>query len=163
MARRRLNIRRPKENRPPQLRLTSMVDILTCLLLFLVKCFSVDSPMTPEPGITLPSSTSVEHPEESFVVAITGPSILVDGEHVANVADVVDSPDVFIAPLGHRLAEIRAKKEEIARLRGVTEMDLGQVTVQGDRLIEFRLLERVIYTLGQEGFSEISLAVIREA
>jgi hypothetical protein len=97
------------------------------------------------------------------VVAITGPSILVDGEHVADVAEAVASPDILITPLAHRLAEIRAQKEEIARLRGDAETDLGQVTVQGDRSIEFRLLERVIYTLGQEGFSEISLAVIREA
>jgi biopolymer transport protein ExbD len=140
-----------------------MVDILTCLLLFLVKCFAVDSPMTPEPGITLPSSTSEAHPEESFVVAITGPSILVDGERVANVADAIASPEVLITPLAQRLAEIRAQKEEIARLRGDAETDLGQVTVQGDRSIEFRLLERIIYTLGREGFSEISLAVIREA
>lgn len=163
MRRRTLSVRRKTSNRTPPLRLTAMVDILTCLLLFLVKCFAVESPMTPVPGITLPSSTSEEHPEESFVVAISGPSILVEGVAVASVAEVIGSPDVFIAPLGQRLAEIRAQKEEIARLRGVTEIDLGQVTVQGDRLIEYRLLERVIYTLGQEGFSEISLAVIREA
>lgn len=163
MGRRRLNIRRSRTTRPPQLRLTSMVDILTCLLLFLVKSFSVDTPMTPVPGITLPSSTSEEHPHESFVVAITGPHILVDGERVADVAEVTASPEIFIAPLGQRLSEIREQKEEIARLRGVTETSLGPVTVQGDRTIEYRLLERVIYTLGREGYSEISLAVIREA
>lgn len=161
--RRRLHIRRTRSNRPPQLRLTSMVDILTCLLLFLVKSFSVDTPMTPVPGITLPSSTSDEQPEESFVVAITGPHILVDGQRVADVAEVAASPDIFIASLGERLAEIREQKEEIARLRGAAEASLGPVTVQGDRTIEYRLLERVIYTLGREGYSEISLAVIREA
>ncbi|MCA9726235.1 MAG: biopolymer transporter ExbD [Candidatus Eisenbacteria bacterium] len=156
--------RRARKSGPAQLKLTSMMDILTVLLLFLVKSFVVDTPVTPVPGVTLPESTSKETPEESFVIAITGPDILVDGERVSSVDEATAGSGLFIASLGEHLATIRTHKQELARMRGLEEeAGLGPVTVQGDRAIEYRVLERVLYTLGQEGFSEISLAVIREA
>ena len=37
------------------------------------------------------------------------------------------------------------------------------MTIQGDRDLEFRLLERVMYTCGAAGFDEMALAVAREA
>ena len=37
-----------------------------------------------------------------------------------------------------------------------------KVTIQGDRAIEFQLLEKVMYTCGEAGFEQLSLAVLQE-
>ena len=48
------------KHRPERLRLTSMMDILTVLLLFLLKSFVVEGEVvTPVPGVELPSSSAV--------------------------------------------------------------------------------------------------------
>ena len=65
-----------------------------------------------------------------------------------------------IEKLARELETIRAQKEDLARIQGV-DVQLGLVTIQGDREIEFAVLQRVMYTVGAEGWDEISLAVIR--
>jgi biopolymer transport protein ExbD len=35
----------------------------------------------------------------------------------------------------------------------------GDVTIQGDKRIRFRLLKKIMYTCGQQGFNNFNLAV----
>lgn len=154
--------------RPPrtaQLKMTSMMDILVVLLLFLIKSFVADGQiLTPAQGVELPTSTSDDRPEESLVIAIYDDTILMDDEPVARL-DPTAAEDLethlVIEPLAARLAETRQRRESLQRLRGEDEADLGRVTIQGDRAIEFATLRRVMYTLSTEGFTDVSLAVIR--
>ena len=63
---------RQKPTRPESLKLTSMMDILTVLLLFLLKSFVVEGEVvTPPPGVELPGSTADTPPEASLVIAIS--------------------------------------------------------------------------------------------
>ncbi|MCA9755324.1 MAG: biopolymer transporter ExbD [Candidatus Eisenbacteria bacterium] len=142
------------------LKMTSMMDILVVLLLFLVKSFVADEQMSPSAGVQLPESTAKEHPEDSVVIAITETSILVGEDWVADLSAVMASDEMRIEKLARELETIRAQKEDLARIQGV-DVQLGLVTIQGDREIEFAVLQRVMYTVGAEGWDEISLAVIR--
>ena len=85
MARRRRK-GRGKGNMPTPLRLTSMMDILTVLLLFLLKSFVVEGEViTPAPGVELPESTSDTTPRASVVVAIFDSTVMLDGQMVADI------------------------------------------------------------------------------
>jgi biopolymer transport protein ExbD len=142
--------------------MTSMMDILTVLLLFLLKSFVVDGEaQTPPPGITLPSSTAAAAPEASLVIAIGSDAILVNSEKIASIAETKQSPRMLIAPLDRRLAAVRAQMAEIENAGGAAAERV--VTIQGDREIEFQVLEKVMYTLHQNGFEHIALAVIKSA
>lgn len=155
---------RPRRHRRPKmsasLRMTSMMDILTVLLLFLIKSFAADEQLSPAPGVDLPTSSAEETPEASVVIAVTGDAILVGDQRVADLAAVRAGEGLRIEELGAHLGEIRAQKEDLARLQGL-DPELGRVTIQGDREIEFAVLQKVMYTVGAEGWEEISLAVIR--
>jgi biopolymer transport protein ExbD len=143
------------------LRLTSMMDILTTLLLFLLKSFVVDGEViSPAPGVHLPESSSTTPPQASVVVAVFGNTIMMDGEVVATVSKINGSNDLLIEPLAHRLGDARTKATEIAHLRGNDGDFEGKVAIQGDRAIAFALLQRVMYTCSASGYDEISLAVI---
>jgi biopolymer transport protein ExbD len=142
------------------LRLTSMMDILTVLLLFLLKSFVVDgSAMTPVPGVELPESSSEATPRSSIVIAIFDDAVMLNGESVASVADAV-AGGLLIESLADRLDETRGTATEIARRRGDEEDFIGKVSIQGDRDIDFAILQRVMYTCSVSGYEDISLAVI---
>ncbi len=153
--------RRPRNRRTAALRMTSMMDILTVLLLFLLKSFVVDGEVvTPVPGVDLPESSSDARPEQAVVVAVFDDSIMLDGETVGSVARALAGDDLLIAPLADGLTRTRTQGAEIARRRGDGDAFRGRVSIQGDRAIPFALLERVMYTCSQSGYADISLAVI---
>jgi biopolymer transport protein ExbD len=143
------------------LRLTSMMDILTVLLLFLLKSFVVEGEViTPVPGVDLPESTSKTTPSASVVIAIFDDNVMMDGEVVASVSDAIADEDLLIETLADHLDTARERALEIARRRGGSEEFEGRVAIQGDRQIEFAILQRVMYTCSFTGFENISLAVI---
>ncbi len=144
--------------------LTSLMDILTCLLFFVLKSFVAGGEVTvPPPGLDLPASTAEHAMTSSLVVAIDRNSILVGSERIASVADAEAGPELLIAPLAARLRDARAQMDEIARLKGKVPDEARVVTIQGDENIDFRVLQKVMYTLNQAGFSDIALAVIKKA
>jgi biopolymer transport protein ExbD len=143
------------------LRLTSMMDILTVLLLFLLKSFVVEGEViTPVPGVELPESTSDSSPKASVVVAIFEDNVMMDGEVIASVTAATASEDLLIEALADRLDAARETAEAIAKRRGSDEEFVGKVAIQGDRDIGFAILQRVMYTCSYVGYEEISLAVI---
>ena len=144
--------------------LISMMDVLTVLLLFLLKSYvSGGEVMVPPPGVQLPASTAEAMPQSSLVVAIDGDEIVVGSDRVASLADVVATSELEIAPLAAQLQAARARQDEIARLRGESAPASYNATIQGDRDIEFRVLQKVMYTLHQNGYESIALAVLQKS
>lgn len=155
---------RPDTGGSGSVNLISMMDILTVLLLFLLKSYVAGGEvMVPAPGIHLPASTADQPPPTSVVVAIAGDEILVSGEHAASMSEALRSDGLEIPPLSARLQAIQAQQDEIARMRGAKSQAARTVTIQGDRDIEFKVLQKVMYTLGQNGYENISLAVLQKS
>ncbi len=136
--------------------LISMMDILTVLLLFLLKSYSAGGEvMVPQPGVRLPESTAEGMPRSSLVVSIDGDAIKLGADKVASVAEVAASADAGIPSLAERLP---APSPAAGGADGA-----NAVTIQGDRDIEYGLLRKVMFTLSQGGYGNVSLAVLRKA
>src|ERR1041385_9575678 len=72
------------------LTLTSMMDILTTLLFFVLKSYISGAEVTsPPPGVTLPRSSVEAGMKTSVVVAIDHDAIMLGGERVATVTEAV--------------------------------------------------------------------------
>ena len=139
-----------------------MMDILTVLLLFLLKSFVAEGEVvTPAPGVNLPTSTSPELPEATLVLAISEENLLLGDRLVGEVSAIAEQNPMTIEPLAALLVEARDQSDEIARLQGREEQSTGRITIQGDREIPFRVLQKVMYTCQQSGYASISLAVIK--
>lgn len=146
------------------LSLTSLMDILTCLLFFVLKSFVAGGESTvPPPGLTLPSSSAEKAQTTSLVVAIQKDAIYVAGERIASVADATAGTQLVIPALAARVKQARSQMDEIALQRGRKPQASHLVTIQGDSDIEFHLLQKVMYTLDQGGFPDIALAVLKKA
>ncbi len=144
--------------------LISMMDILTVLLLFLLKSYSASGQgMVPPAGVLLPTSTAQEPPQPSLVVVIDDDRILVDDQKVATVQDALSGEGLEIAPLTARLQSVREAEATAANAAHRPLPPSRLATIQGDRDIEFRLLKRVMYTLNQNGYGDVSLAVFQKS
>jgi len=144
--------------------LISMMDILTVLLLFLLKSYVAGGEvMVPPTGIHLPTSSADQPPPTSLVVAIDHDEILIGGERVTTLAEAVGEPGLEIAPLTSQLRVVQEQQDQIARLRGTEPTQHRVATIQGDREIEFRVLQKVMYTLGRNGYENIALAVLQKS
>lgn len=165
MKRRRFSGRRHRKSAAATLKITSMMDILTVLLLFLLKSFVADGEIvTPAPGIALPTSESRDALEESVVIAVQGDRISVSGEVLAQwpgdfSADTAAAHQALGA-LADYLQTARSRHESLAAQRGA-DATRSKVTIQGDRALPFALLEQVMLTCSESGYDDIALAVLQ--
>lgn len=117
------------------LSLTSLMDIFTILLLYLLVNQSDSTPLEPPKDIRLPSSIVETKPRESLVVSVSGDQVLVKGEAVVSMADVIANSGDVIEPIRSRMESIRKNSvgegdEADARNTEVTIMaDRGVITV----------------------------------
>jgi biopolymer transport protein ExbD len=140
--------------------LTTLVDAMLILLVFLIKSFDAEGELfTLTEGLQLPISTAQKKPERSFVVTIARDDILMEGEAVATVKDVVASQDLIIPGLAAALKKKRELTEYIAT-QSTTVKFKGELIIEGDKSIPYALLQKVLYTSGQVGYSNFSFAVI---
>jgi biopolymer transport protein ExbD len=153
--------RRPiPEHAKPQM--TSLVDVLTVLVFFLLKNFSTDGDiMTQSKGLELPQSTAKVRPENTLTISISTNHILADGTPVALVSEETGRPGTEIPGLAKFLDEKRKQTEEIAQYNKSVSFN-GNLTIQGDRLIPYWLLQKVLATCGDNGYSSFSLAVMKK-
>ena len=146
----RLVRRRRKRYDETIVNLTSMVDVLSVLMFFLLSIYSGGGYLTILPsGLELPSSNVRASLTRQVEVAVLKDRILVDREPVGDdLKAVAESEDLMLPGLSAALA---AKTSP-----GAAD---AQVTIEADRTIPFRLLKKVIYTADQAGFRKQSLAV----
>ncbi|NOY76811.1 MAG: biopolymer transporter ExbD [Calditrichaeota bacterium] len=154
--------RKRRKNGIFTLRLTSMIDMFTILLVFLLKNYTTENQVPVMANdLRLPSSTAQKIPETASVVGLTRQWVLLDGKKMARVSDVLKSDNLLIKNL---FLELRAKRLISERLASYdSKMKFrGEITIQGDKDLPFQLLKKVMYTCGQVGYNNMQLAVIKK-
>jgi biopolymer transport protein ExbD len=153
-------VKKPKRRNPSfSLRLTSMIDVFTILLVFLLKSYSAEGQiMSVAPDLSLPVSTATKDPMTSSVISITTDLVLVDGRPLLSVKKAVASDTLLLKNLYNDLRAKRIMAESVSNLDERMAFR-GEITIQGDEDIPFEILKKVMYTCGQVGYNNILLAV----
>jgi biopolymer transport protein ExbD len=148
------------QNKVVKMNLTSLMDVFTILVFFLlVNSASTEVLQTPK-RITLPASTVEEKPRETVVIFVSPNEVTVQGETVALVADILAAQGQNIEPIGARLAQVR---DSVIGLSTKAVADSREVTILVDRTVPFRVVKKVMSTCTSEGYGRISLAVLQKA
>jgi biopolymer transport protein ExbD len=143
-----------------RMNLTSLMDVFTILVFFLlVNSASTEVLETPK-RITLPASIVEEKPRETVVVFISREEVTVQGEAVARTADLMAREGRGVAAIGERLAEVR---DSVIGLRTRTVAESQEVTILADKSVPFHVIKRVMSACTAEGYGRISLAVLQKA
>jgi biopolymer transport protein ExbD len=157
-----------QEHQMAYLNITPMMDMMTILLVFLLKQFSVQAAsMSMSEGLQLPTSSIEAQRALAVNVTITQNAILVEGDGVTTVRAGAVDPSVkrdgangyYITPLVEVLTKHANRLKKIAALGG-TQFD-GTAMVLVDKATPYRLLTEVLYSAGQAEFKNYHLVVIR--
>ena len=143
----------------PKINLTSLMDVFTVLVFFLmINSATVETLQQPK-QIRLPESVIEEKPRETVVIFVGHEQVLVQGEAVASIADIMASGNGVIEPIAVRLAEL---SESVIGLSTQTVAQSQEVTVLADKTIPFHVLKKIMATCTGEGYTRVSLAVVQK-
>ena len=147
--------RRSRNQNMVDMNLVSLIDVFTILIFFLLSNSGGVETLPSPKAVKLPESMAQTQPRDTVVVVISGTEIIVDGRKVANVADVIDTPDDMIEGLKAEL-DLQANRQVI---RKENEAKGRTLTIMGDKDIPYRLLRKVMYTSARANFADVSFAV----
>ena len=155
-------MRRMSRNRgkAAALNLTSLMDVFTILVFFLlVNSASTEVLETPK-QMTLPASVVEEKPRETVVIFVSATEVTVQGERVALVEEILATDGQNVAAIGEKLSQV---SETVIGLSTKTVANSREVTILADRSVPFNVIKKVMSTCTSRGFERISLAVIQKA
>lgn len=140
------------------LNITSMTDMFTILLVFLLQTYSAsDVVIQPENGLTLPRSISSTDPTKGLQIKISPKQLKVEEAVISDLqnleftkSDLDRSDSELISMLLAKLKEARASTKE------------SQVLLQADAQIPYQTLKKIFYTATMAGFESIKLVTLAD-
>ena len=144
----------------PKLNLTSLMDVFTILVFFLLVNSATTEVLETPKRITLPASIIEQRPRETVVIFVSPLEVTVQGESVVQVADIAASEASHIGPIAERLAELSTN---VIGINTQTVAKSQEVTILADRSVPFNIIKKVMSTCTHEGYERVSLAVLQKA
>ena len=141
------------------LNMNSMMDMMTIILLFLLKSYSTTGALaTQSESLKLPESQRTTKPQKELNVSVAQDVILVNEQLIMRTVDVPVE--------GIMIPQLEVKLKEYAQKEKQLEIEVGkefthEVIIQGDESITYELLFRVMYTCGQSEFNKMRLLTVR--
>jgi biopolymer transport protein ExbD len=157
------------------LNITAMMDMMTIILVFLLKSMSASSASIPQSAdLTMPKSVlTTEASQEGLAVLISKSHVVVDDAVVCPVpADATHGiegkykrggpNDLYITPLANALQSWRERDKQIRAATG-KDTSASEAIIIADSGTPYRLLVEVLFTLGQTEFAKFHLMVLQGA
>lgn len=158
------------------LNIVAMLDIMTIILVFLLKSLGESTATIPQSDdLRLPKSVVQTQPsEEGVVVTVSKTQILVGDERILTLpgreslaatgvgaTNKRSGPnDLYIVPLGNALQAARKTDRIIRQAKGL-DPTTSEAIIVCERSTPYRLLIEVLFTLGQNEFGKYHLMVIQ--
>ncbi len=169
--------RNEREHEIDFLNITAMLDMMTIILVFLLKNMASSSASIPQSkDLTLPAALLQTEPHEEGVAVIVTKSQILVGDNPKPVVErwsresVAQSGldaiykksginDLHIVPLAESLLHVREIDKQIRRAKGL-DPSTSEAIVIVDETTPYRLLIEVLYTLGASSFGRYHLMVL---
>ena len=144
------------------LNITSMTDMFTIMLVFLLQTFSTsDVQIIPENGMRLPASSSQSNPVEAIKLSLTKDALKIDQTKLADLRntdfqpqDLEDKDTNFIKPLFNELDKLAKTSADKPYVKD------GKILLQADRDVPYQTLRKVMYTASMAGFPQLKLVTL---
>lgn len=149
-----------KRKKIPGMNLVSLMDVFTILVFFLLVNSSNTEVLSDPKILKLPESVAENKPEQTLVIMVTADQVLIRGEAVVSVAEVLEAEGSVVPTLKTALLE---ESRHVQGLTTESEKRRREITIMGDRTIPFKILKKVMASCTSVGYEKISLAVIQKA
>jgi biopolymer transport protein ExbD len=146
---------------PAELLVTPMVDMFVIIVLFLIANFSATGdPLYPSTDLALPEAKNVQDVLAAPVVVITKTEVLLSGATIGRLEDFAHEDYPSIPLLEEKLRDEKKKFEDLHAAAGDLAAFTGDVNVQADKSVEFRVVKRVMFSCASSGFGNINFATL---
>jgi biopolymer transport protein ExbD len=153
-------MRRNHKKKLPALNLTSLMDVFTILVFFLLVNSSNSEVLEPPKKITLPDSVVEAKPKETAVIVVSESEVTVQGETVALVEEIANSKQDAIVGISNKLEDL---KKNVIGISTKAVSESREVTILSHKTVPFKVLRKVMSSCTYAGYEKISLAVIQKA
>jgi biopolymer transport protein ExbD len=160
------------------LNITSMMDMFTIILVFLLKSYSTeDISVAASADLQLPTSTAATRPELAVNLIVTKTQIIVDGVPVMQLTMIPDDENPgqeliavpedekkgqMITRLYDRLLEKAEQAKALGEASGSKTHEFkGRILLQCDKTLPFSVIREAMYTAGQAQFGEFRFVVYK--
>lgn len=139
--------------------LTSLMDVFTILVFFLLFHSGGSEALEAPKQIKLPDSVVEAKPRQTVVIFVSPEIVLVQGEAVISTVELLDTSIGDVPEITNRLMQL---ERNIIGINTKTAVDSKEVTILADKTIPFRALKRIMSTCTASGYGKISLAVTQK-
>ncbi len=153
---RRMGRTRTKGNKYVVLSLVALMDMFTNLVFFLLASQGATQIAEPSKEIALPDSYVEEKARASVVIMVSEQSVLVEGEPLATIDELLSTREDSIPAVRNRLMQIKGK---VIGLNEQTIAQSDEVTILAHKALPFKVMKKLMSTCASAGYSKISLAV----
>lgn len=178
--------RKKKLNQAFELQLTSLIDVLVIILVFLLKSYQTSlNTLTTVEGLQMPISANQDEPHDSLQIIITPEGITFEGKRVVDFLQdggsagatqgdyKLNSTDIDeggrrIVSLFNTLVAAREKSELLkakSPVRDAAGNPLpfdGVLAVTADKRIHYDTLRKIMYTAGAAGFKVFRFIALKK-
>jgi len=157
--------RRNKVEEKAALGMTSLMDIVSIIVVYLLKSYASDPVLiTPIAEQKIPLSKMDMPIKEGVAIYISSRELIFNEEQLATLTEGELDPNVVqghvIRPLFEKLEEETEKSKAVFEARG--EEWVGHVILIGDEALKFSAIVDVMYTAGRLEYSEYSFCIIQK-
>ncbi len=157
--------RRNKKD-PIEVDITSLLDILVILLVFLLKSYNSSGvTLTIPKGIILPDSQSISLNSAGIMIQVSKEKIWVDTETVLDVENppsrIYDEGGKRIIPLFNELVKKKEQIKSMAKQAPVKKFS-GIANLIIDKSLKYSYIKKIMYTCAAAGFKEYKFVVMSE-
>ncbi len=144
-----------KTNSSFTLNITSMTDMFTIMLVFLLQTYSTNSyEVKPQMGLRMPTSVSEKTPEDAPMISLSKDTLRLNDKTILNAKNFIlpiESIDQgeIIKPLLTNLQKIKSLKK-----------DKNEIILQIDKDCPYPNIKQILSTASVAGFIRVRLATI---
>lgn len=162
MSRRRRYEPPIKKNSTFTLNITSMTDMFTIMLVFLLQSYSTAQvDVLPVEGVRLPASNTTANPVEGVKISLSQKELKIGDLKVASVEnldfnkqDLEASDSNFIRPLFDELEKLTKESPDKDHIKA------GRILLQADQDLPYAVIRKVMYTASMAGYPQLKLVTV---
>jgi biopolymer transport protein ExbD len=149
--------RKPVASQDFSLNITSMADIFTILLVFLLKSFSVGvSAVSPTAEMVLPEVQKSDPLIENVKVEISNTSVLIDGKEVMVLKDFQPDAGSLDADGSSKAVSAALKQQREKN----TLKNTSRLMLMADQAAPYAIVKSILISASTNGFEEFKLVVV---
>ncbi len=139
------------------LNLTSMVDFMSVIVIFLLMSFSADGDLSQNAAdITPPEASAADQLKRQPIIAVSATEITLEGVRVESSRTVLAEDDSYELP---KLVEALKREQDNFKAIRKGEEFKGEIIIQADEDVPYKLIRRVFGAAARSGYGNIAYMV----